>query len=107
MQDKVTESHGDVNFVLYKALQDKTRLDVVDLDPYGSAAAFIDAAIRAVADGGLLCVTCTDMAVLAGGLTESCFAKYGGVCLPNTVFCHEMVCLFFSLLHKYNVKDRH
>lgn len=41
-------------------------MDVVDLDPYGTAAPFVDAAIGCIADGGLLAVTCTDLAVLAG-----------------------------------------
>ena len=40
--------------------------DVIDLDPYGSAAPFTDAAVQAIADGGLLCLTSTDMAVLSG-----------------------------------------
>ena len=40
-------------------------VDVVDLDPYGTAAPFIDGAVQAIRDGGLLCVTCTDLAVLA------------------------------------------
>lgn len=60
---------------------EKNRVDVVDLDPYGTAAPFIDTAVQAVKDGGevqffrmirnthlrtgLLCVTCTDLAVLA------------------------------------------
>lgn len=48
------------------------KFDVVDLDPYGSAAPFIDAAVQAVADGGLLCVTCTDLAVLNGNHPEVC-----------------------------------
>lgn len=42
------------------------RFDCIDLDPYGSAVPFLDAAIGAVNDGGLLCVTCTDLGVLAG-----------------------------------------
>lgn len=42
------------------------KYDVIDLDPYGSAAPFLDAAVQSVADGGLLCITCTDMAVLSG-----------------------------------------
>ena len=42
------------------------RVEVVDLDPYGTAAPFIDTAVGAVADGGLMCITCTDLAVLAG-----------------------------------------
>ena len=36
--------------------------DVVDLDPYGTAAPFLDSAVQAVSHGGLLNVTCTDMA---------------------------------------------
>eukprot|EP00913_Durusdinium_trenchii_P021028 g19761.t1 len=37
--------------------------DVIDLDPYGTVAPFIDSAVQAVADGGLLCITSTDMPV--------------------------------------------
>lgn len=40
--------------------------DVVDIDPYGSAAGYLDAAVEAVTDGGLLCITATDMSVLSG-----------------------------------------
>ena len=43
----------------------KEQVDAIDLDPYGTAAPFIDGAVQAVKDGGLLCVTCTDLAVLA------------------------------------------
>jgi len=56
------------------------RVDVVDLDPYGTAAPFIDAAVQAVNSGGLLCVTCTDMSVLATtNYSEKCFSNYGGM----------------------------
>lgn len=53
--------------------------DVIDLDPYGTAAPFLDAALGAVAEGGLLCITCTDMAVLAGNHMDVCRGKYGSV----------------------------
>ncbi|CAE7311599.1 Trmt1 [Symbiodinium natans] len=49
--------------------------DVIDLDPYGTVAPFIDSAIQAVADGGLLCITSTDMPVLGGNHPETCFAR--------------------------------
>ena len=52
---------------MYSHRTDRTRFDVIDLDPYGTAAPFLDSAVQAVKDGGLLCVTCTDMGVLAGG----------------------------------------
>jgi tRNA (guanine26-N2/guanine27-N2)-dimethyltransferase len=40
--------------------------DHVDLDPFGSPLPFLDAAFDALAEGGLLSVTATDMIVLAG-----------------------------------------
>jgi tRNA G26 N,N-dimethylase Trm1 len=69
------------------------RVDVVDLDPYGTATPFIDAAIQAIASDGLLCVTCTDMSVLAGiGYPEKCFANYGGSPVKQE-YTHEVVCV--------------
>ena len=67
------------------------RFDVIDIDPYGAPSIFLDAAVQAVKDGGLLCVTATDMPVLCGQYPETCFAKYGSTSIsgPN---CHEMVC---------------
>ena len=53
----------------------RSQFDVVDLDPYGTAAIFLDSAMQAVAEGGLLCVTCTDMAVLCGSGTCHMEAK--------------------------------
>ena len=56
------------------------RYDVIDLDPYGTAVPFLDAALQALNDGGLLCVTCTDSGVFAScGYSEKTFALYGGM----------------------------
>lgn len=57
------------------------KYDVIDLDPYGTAAPFIDAAVQSVRDdGGLLCVTCTDAGVWASnGYPEKAFSLYGGI----------------------------
>ncbi|CDJ48197.1 hypothetical protein EBH_0077530 [Eimeria brunetti] len=52
--------------------------DVVDIDPYGSSAGFLAAAISLLRSGGLLCVTCTDTATLVGNSVETAFYKYGG-----------------------------
>ena len=42
------------------------RFSVIDLDPYGSPTPFLDAAVQSTKEGGLMCITCTDMAVLCG-----------------------------------------
>ena len=60
------------------------------VDPYGSATPFIDSAIQAIKSGGLLCITCTDMTVLASAnFPEVCYAKYGGIPL-RARYNHEM-----------------
>lgn len=64
--------------------QGKPRYDVIDLDPYGTAAPFFDTAVQALNDGGLLCATCTDPGVFASiAYPEKCFALYGGVPLKG------------------------
>lgn len=66
-----------------------SKYNVIDLDPYGTASPFLDAAVQAVQDGGLLCVTCTDAAVWASnGWPEKCFALYGGLPLKGPL-SHE------------------
>ena len=67
-----------------------SRFDAIDLDPYGSASTFLDSAVQAVSDGGILLITCTDMGVLCGNHSEACFGKYGSMSL-KAKFCHEMV----------------
>ena len=65
------------------------KYEVIDLDPYGTAAPFIDAAVRALSDGGLLCVTCTDSGIFASaGYPEKTFSQYGGLPVKGPQ-CHE------------------
>ena len=71
---------GDATSLMYNHRDSALNYDVIDLDPYGSACPFIDSAVQAVSDGGLLIVTCTDTAILSGNYPEVCFAKYG--CMP-------------------------
>ena len=67
------------------------KYDIIDLDPYGSAGPFLDAAVQAVRDdGGLLCVTCTDSGVWASnGYPEKCYAMYGGIPVKGW-YSHEV-----------------
>lgn len=86
---KVRINEGDACSLMYNHREEKNRVDVVDLDPYGTAAPFIDAAVQCVKDEGLLCVTCTDLSVLATtNYPEKCFSNYGGVPV-KAEYCHE------------------
>eukprot|EP00915_Cephaloidophora_sp_WS-2016_P007944 GHVH01010982.1.p1 GENE.GHVH01010982.1~~GHVH01010982.1.p1 ORF type:complete len:617 (+),score=73.75 GHVH01010982.1:39-1853(+) len=67
--------------------------DVVDVDPYGSGVSFLESAVKRVSNGGLLCLTCTDMQVLtAGNYPDTVFSKYGGIQLTkmSAPWIHEM-----------------
>ncbi|XP_036897743.1 tRNA (guanine(26)-N(2))-dimethyltransferase isoform X2 [Sturnira hondurensis] len=85
----VQPSQADARMLMYQHQRLSDRFEVIDLDPYGSPAPFLDAAVQAVSEGGLLCVTCTDMAVLAGNSGETCYSKYGAMALKSRA-CHEM-----------------
>ena len=54
------------------------RAAIVDVDPFGSPARFIDCAIRATVHGGIISVTATDLQVLNGLFQNACMRRYGG-----------------------------
>ncbi|XP_046596240.1 probable tRNA (guanine(26)-N(2))-dimethyltransferase [Neodiprion lecontei] len=85
--DLVTTSHEDATMVMYRHRSD--RFDAVDVDPYGSPSVFLDGAVQCISEGGLLLITATDMAVLAGNSPETCHVKYGAISLKSKA-CHEM-----------------
>ncbi|KAG7190364.1 hypothetical protein KM043_006475 [Ampulex compressa] len=83
----VVPNHEDATLFMYR--NKKSVFDAVDLDPYGCPTPFLDAAVQCISDGGLLMVTATDMAVLAGNSPETCYLKYGAVSLKSKA-CHEI-----------------
>jgi tRNA (guanine26-N2/guanine27-N2)-dimethyltransferase len=93
LENKIKANTGNAMTYMYSLVGDDVdpkgrfkptgnkKYDVIDLDPYGTAAPFLDAAVQAVrSDGGLLCVTCTDAGVWASnGYPEKSFSLYGGI----------------------------
>ena len=60
----------------------------VDLDPFGSPMPFLQSAIRGVGRKGILAITATDMAPLAGAHAPKCRRRYQ--CEPvRGYMCHE------------------
>ena len=88
VSDKINPTTGDAIEHMHRAAArtagGQMHYHVIDLDPYGTAAPFLDAAVRAVVDGGLLCVTCTDAGVFASmGYLEKTYSQYGGLPLKG------------------------
>jgi tRNA (guanine26-N2/guanine27-N2)-dimethyltransferase len=89
LQDRVTVQHKDANCLLSCHGAPRKRFDVVDVDPFGSPVPYLDSAIRALRNKGLLAVTATDLAPLCGVHSKACVRKYGGKPL-RTEYCHEL-----------------
>lgn len=88
LTDKIVPITGDaiehMHLVASQGRRGKDLYTVIDLDPYGTAAPFLDAAVQAIVDGGMLCVTCTDAAVFASmGYLEKTYSQYGGLPLKG------------------------
>ena len=72
-------SNEDANLFLLKS----KGFDYIDIDPFGSPNPFLDAAIKKIRRNGILAVTATDTAPLAGTYPEACKRKYWALPLRN------------------------
>ena len=55
------------------------RATVIDLDPFGTPAPFLDCILRGVENEGMISITATDTAVLQGVYPRVCYRKYYGI----------------------------
>jgi tRNA (guanine26-N2/guanine27-N2)-dimethyltransferase len=79
----------DANLLMNLHSSPLNRFDYVDVDPYGSPSQFLDSAVRATRDGGVLALTATDLAPLCGVSPAACLRKYGGKPLRCS-YSHEV-----------------
>ena len=89
LEGKVTVTNEDANLFLSRHAAPHRRFDFIDIDPFGSPSPYIDSAVRALRDGGLIALTATDMAPLCGVYPNVSMRKYGGRSL-RTEYCHEI-----------------
>jgi len=89
LSERVAVKNEDANFLLGCYGAPLKRFDAIDIDPFGSPAPYLNSAIRALRNGGLLALTATDMAPLCGVHPKACIRKYGGKPL-RTEYCHEL-----------------
>ncbi|MBX5328804.1 MAG: tRNA (guanine(10)-N(2))-dimethyltransferase [Candidatus Bathyarchaeota archaeon] len=89
LDKRITVKNEDANFLLAHYSEPHKRFDAIDIDPFGSPVPYLDPAIRALRNNGLLALTATDMAPLCGVHPKACIRKYGGKPL-RTEYCHEL-----------------
>jgi tRNA (guanine26-N2/guanine27-N2)-dimethyltransferase len=89
LSQRVTVKNEDANHLLANYAAPRKRFDIIDIDPFGSPVPYLDSAIRALRNNGLIALTATDMAPLCGVHPKACTRKYGGKPL-RTEYCHEL-----------------
>lgn len=89
LEDRVSMKHKDATCLLSCHGAPRKRFDVVDVDPFGTPVPYLDSALRALRNKGLLALTATDLAPLCGVSVKACVRKYGGRPL-RTEYCHEL-----------------
>ncbi|MCX8177452.1 MAG: tRNA (guanine(10)-N(2))-dimethyltransferase [Candidatus Bathyarchaeota archaeon] len=98
LEGRVIAKRADATSLLACHSGPRRRFDVIDVDPFGSPAPFLDSSIKALRNGGLIALTATDTAPLCGVHVKACIRKYGGRPL-RTEYCHELaVRLLMGLL---------
>lgn len=88
LDELIEVENKDANFLLNQFGAPKKRFDVIDIDPFGSPVPYLDSAIRALKNKGMIALTATDLAPLCGVHSKACLRKYGGKPL-RTEYCHE------------------
>ena len=77
VRNKAIVERADCRELLYRLKRERARLDYVDVDPFGSPAPFMQAALECVRHGGVVGVTATDLAPLEGKYPRKLFRRYG------------------------------
>lgn len=79
-----------INFDLQEfAVSHRDKFDIIDLDPFGSPAPYINDVLKLSKDGTMLMITATDTAVLCGAHSAACIKQYGALPLHNEL-CKEV-----------------
>ncbi|MFQ6106577.1 MAG: tRNA (guanine(10)-N(2))-dimethyltransferase [Thermoplasmata archaeon] len=79
-----TATNEDLNCILARH-----RFDFVDVDPFGAPVRFVEGALCATANGGIVGITATDTPVLCGSRKRACVRRYDSI-PRKTEYCHEL-----------------
>ena len=79
----------DANVLMLRFSAQGNKFDIIDIDPFGSPAPFIDSVAQALNDNALLAVTSTDMATMCGVYQKACIRKYASKPIRSWI-AHEL-----------------
>ena len=75
------------------------KYDCIDIDPFGTPAPFLEAALNGLNDNGILGVSATDTAVLCGAKPSICMKRYGAKSMRKVAAKEIGVRIMLSKIH--------
>jgi len=72
-----------------KFLLGNSTFDYIDIDPFGYPGPFLESAVKRISNCGIIAVTATDTAALAGTAPKACLRKYWAMPMRNELM-HEI-----------------
>lgn len=80
--------HEEANAFLHSRFGRLERFDAVDIDPFGTPAPYVQGALVATGEGGMVSMTATDTATLCGVYPSVAWRRYGAR-VVRSEFVHE------------------
>ncbi len=100
LEKKSETQKSDAYNMISSLIERKEKINIIDIDPFGSPISFLEVSIRALKRfEGYLLITATDLQVLCGKHSDACVRIYNA--LPTRHFlCHEVALriLIYNLL---------
>jgi len=91
--------NSDANSIL-----NEDSFDFIDIDPFGSPVTFIDSAIMALKNNGILAVTATDTSALCGTYPRACRRKYDSTPLRTEYYNELGLRIFLGYIIRSGLK---
>lgn len=89
VREKCVFSNDYAEHFLASIRKEGMYIDIIDVDPFGTPAPYLEDTVRAVKKNGMISLTATDTPVLCGIHPNTALRKYYGRSL-RTEYCHEI-----------------
>ena len=77
----------------------KTKYDGIDIDPFGTPAPYIEAALKGLNNNGILGISATDTAVLCGAKPSICLKRYGAMSMKRVAAKEIGIRILLARIH--------
>jgi tRNA (guanine26-N2/guanine27-N2)-dimethyltransferase len=77
----------------------KKKYDGIDIDPFGTPAPYIEAALKGLNDNGILGISATDTAVLCGAKPSICLKRYSAMSMKRVAAKEIGIRILLARIH--------